>query len=179
MNPEKQLTLFWDGGTVKVPKRDNQRSKLYEAERAAFGSDFRALLSDGDLQAAIRFVRQVESSKTWDDLVAQSGRSKIQLTVKDGRGRLVLPRWARTKPVILHEMAHAVVPEARHNWLFCLIFLKLVGVFIGAEARDRLKAQFKAHRVRFRPQRQMSPETLLRLRAQGQKLAARRAEQQP
>jgi hypothetical protein len=43
---------------------------------------------------------------------------------------------------------------------------------MGAEARDKLKAGMKKHRVRFTPPRKFSEEHMAKLRAQGHRLAA-------
>lgn len=181
----------WEGDTHKVPSRDTQRQKVYTAERAAFGKDFSAPLGDGSMRAVEQFVRKVEASQTWNTLLAKSGLTPLRdgLELKDGRrtriargGRyhLSLPRWARTAPVILHEMAHAGTgPAAQHNWPFAAAFLILVGRFIGAEARDRLKAEFKKHKVKFTPPRKFSPEHLAKLKAQGYRLAAARGQVKP
>lgn len=180
----------WEDTDHKVAVRDTQRQKLYNAERKAFGEDFTRILGDGSMAAVEEFVRRVESSETWLLLLAKSNRKPINggLQLKDGRrnrsasanaGELTLPRWARTAPVILHEMAHSATPGAQHNWPFAAAFLALVGRFLGAEVRDKLKAAFKAGKVRYTPPRKMSPEHFAKLRAQGFKLAAARTAPKP
>lgn len=185
------FNYLWDDSYHKVAKRDTQRQKLYDAERKAFGEDFKRILGDGSMGAVEEFVRRVESSQTWQQLLARSGVRPLSngLLLKDGRRnrrasanrwQVTLPRWARTAPVILHEMAHSATPDdVGHNWPFAAAYLVLVGRFIGAEARDKLRAAFKAAKVRHTPPRKMSPEHLAKLRAQGFKLAAARQAPKP
>lgn len=186
----KTNDYLWDGERHKVPERDTQRAKLYEAERVAFGEDFTRVIGDGSMEAVEEFVRRVESSQTWINLLANSGRTPIKggLRLRDGRRNrsasanafeLTLPRWSRTAPIVLHEMAHAATPGGGHNWPFAAAYLILVGRFVSAEARDKLKAQFRKDKVRFAPPRKFSPEHLAKLRAQGFKLAAARQGPKP
>lgn len=194
MNRAEQ-PYWWEGGWHKIPKRDTQKAKLYAAERIAFGRTFAQLLDgkdgrQGHLDDVMSFVRQVESSATWLKLLAKSHLKPWPggLAVQDGRGcrmarggrsYLVLPMWARTKPVILHEMAHSATPGAGHGWPFAAAFLVLVGQFLGAQARDALKASFRKGRVRFTPPRKFSAEHMAKLRAHGHKLAAMRRGEVP
>lgn len=171
------------GEWIAVPVRDSQRARVYKAEREAFGEDYGGLIDKGSFKSAVRFVRKVEATKTWAKLLGYSNLTPVYpgLEVKDGRGTRIarggrytlnLPTWARSKLVILHEMAHAATPGMQHNWPFCDVYLALVGMFMGDAARKRLQECFKKHKVRFRKPRQLSPEHLAKLRAQGQKLAA-------
>jgi hypothetical protein len=174
----------WDGRPHQIQVRDSQRAKVYAAERAAFGAEWGEKIDDGSLEAVSRYVRQVEGSATWRKILKKSELTPIDggLRVKDGRGcrwargfrdHVTLPIWARTRPVVLHEMAHAATGEnAKHHWPFAAAYLMLVGTFMGAAARDRLKAEFRKQRVRFAPPRVFTPEHWAALRAHGFKLAA-------
>lgn len=177
----------WDGKPHRLKIRDSQKSKVYAAERRAFDAEWGDKIEDGDLAATVRYVRQVEASATWRKILAKSGLRPIAhgLEIADGRGcrsargsrtRLTLPVWARTRPVILHEMAHAATGDrVKHNWPFAAVYLLLVGTFMGSAARDRLKEEFRKARVRFTPPRRFSAEHLAKLRAHGFALAAARA----
>ena len=170
------------GEVHDIPLRDNQRSKIYKSENEAL---VREQIGDGSIEAVTKFVRRVEASKTWRDLRARFGvHTYPKLQIKDGRGTrsaygskyvLNLPVWARNPAVVLHEMAHTAAGSASaHHWPFAQAFLVLVGRFMGAECRNKLKAAFKKNRVRIRPKKKLSPERLEQLREQGRKLAAAR-----
>ncbi len=186
----KTIKAYWRGKAWDLPVWDTQRKKVYEAERAAFvgpaaGESYGwgCLYRDGDLGEIRKLVKKITASATWKKLLADAGTRSVTIEIADGRGTraargghgfLNLPRWARTLPVILHELAHVSAPWAGHHWPFAAAYLTLVARFLGAAERDALKAAFKAHRVRFTPPRQISPERLAQLRALGTRLAAAR-----
>jgi putative metallohydrolase (TIGR04338 family) len=150
--------------------RDSQRGKVYAAENAAFDKSKSEDLSVAECQA---FIDKCLNSK---GLQSKYPKATRRYKVTDGRGRrtacyaplinqLRVPRWARSRWVLLHELAHALVfsfsdSHAPHGWEFCECYLYLVRVFLGRWAEDALKAEFKARRVRYRPprKRQMSDE---------------------
>lgn len=171
------------GKVYDLTCRDSQRSKVYAAEREAFGPAFGKKIADGGLAALTRVVRRVESSKTWKKLLAEAGCSPRPIEVLDGRGcrrafargwEIVFPVWSRTLPVVLHEMAHVARPLADHNWPFVEAYVRLVSRFIGVEAAANLKREFKLAGVRIRPKKTFSPEVREKLRQRGLALAAAR-----
>ena len=177
--------------------RDSQRKKVYVAERVAFeklelfasrypggfSGDWKPL-DDNSIQGTRRYVRQVIGSKRWATLVHRYDYpyENSVIKVKDGRGctfarggsrGVTLPVWARSKPIVLHELAHTLTFHEKqvgpHGWLFCRAFLDLVGTFIGADAKKELKASFRAHKVRTSPRRvevERLPRRIGRLAAQ-------------
>ncbi len=181
------------GKKYQIPTRDNRRQKCYDGEREAFGSDFRLLIDGGRFESACAFAHKVVNSKTWLRLREQHGHrdrdghcpiQRYGLIIKDGRGTRIarggygtinLPRWARSKPIILHELAHNLAgARARHHWPFNRAYIDLVAVFIGKEEAKRLEKCLKEAGCKTRPPRQMSPETLAKLRERGKQLAAAR-----
>lgn len=158
------------------PVRDTQRKKLYTAER------FLQYPKEGG-RAAVR-IETVPEIQAWvDRMIASAWWQKRyphvqRITVKDGRGRriacagyrsITLPKWSRSKAVILHEIAHVVTSSrvAWHGWEFADNLLKLVGHWVGGEEAELLKQSFKKHRVRWkapRVKRELSPEQLEVLR---------------
>jgi putative metallohydrolase (TIGR04338 family) len=153
--------------------RDTQRSKVYEAERAAFRDHVEAnegLREVADIKA---FVRHVFSLKRVQDAFPRAvteWRSGAP-NVHDGRGRrracgginfISMPLWSRCKWIVLHELAHTISFRtqyhiAAHGWEYAATYLTLVRCVLGVEAHDLLKAQFKAHRVRFRAPTKRAP----------------------
>ena len=150
--------------------RDSQRSKLYRAEHEAFGE---AWSKNGHftLPQAEAYVKRVWRSKFVQNKFPLTVINHVP-RVTDGRGRrkaagsishIKLPRWARTKPVILHEIAHALSvadreahgPMAAHGWQFARRFIVLVQRFLGKEEARKLKTAFRKHRVRYNPKRKI------------------------
>lgn len=159
--------------------RDPQKGRLYKAENAAFPNK----KEDLDYEATVAYVAKVWASPWIRRHFRQAVRHPHPY-VKDGRGtriargglrRLNLPRWARNRPVILHEITHALLPPSEHHgWLFAKSFLALVQHFIGREAALVLKGAYRSYRVRYKKPRTMRPEVLAKLRERGRQLAAAR-----
>lgn len=98
-----------------------------------------------------------------------------------GTKEISMPLWSRTEWIVLHEIAHIIhdrlrytscrsvstgirVPVtgerveelkggAAHGWQFAAIYIDLMHFCRGAEYAERLKAEFKAGKVRFRAPR--------------------------
>jgi hypothetical protein len=152
---------------MALRQRDSQRHKLYRAERASGLHDSERI----ELVPAIgKWVNGILSSKRAREHYPHLKDWFSPVEIKDGRGcrtfarggasSLVLPKWARNEGVILHELAHCVHLRNRewrhepfHGWRFAGIFLKLVLWHMGRDSHDKLKAAFKAGRVKFREPR--------------------------
>ena len=148
--------------------RDSQRSRLYAAEKAAFGDPRDCALR----LASMRELQDYVAAAVTDDWFrAEFGRF-ASLRVKDGRGTrhaysaydphsgrvlLSFPRWARTRPVVLHELGHAASVQrhgmiAAHGPEFAAVFLQLAGRYLGEPAARCLRDAYRAHRVRYAPE---------------------------
>jgi len=139
--------------------RDSQRSKVYRSERH---------LSDHMKRYGGR-LETVPEMQAWIDEINRSrwlkgyikrhphGIAYRPITVTDGRARrracaelyvkrayVKVPRWCRSKLVLLHEMAHVYTPVyvAWHGPEFCACYLDFVGRWLGREAKAELKAAF-------------------------------------
>ncbi len=172
-------------------ERDSQRQKVYDAETRAFGGWLRSeSMSVRESQAFVDRVlatKWIENQEDWAGVLATiRRRGGVEIVPSHGGGNasfepreigdgsgygyirihrpsIALGVKARQKDVILHELAHLIAPRsaAAHGWQFCDIELRLVRHFLGKEAHDRLKAEFKAGKVRFtkpRAKRQLTPE---------------------
>lgn len=156
----------------KPRPRDYQRSKVYRAEREA------GLVTYDDpppeletVESCEEFVRRIVATDAWRKLGGWHGRIVVRpgfgATSARGGGRgggvqLTLPRWARKPAVILHELAHALTYHQRsaagatgrrfaaHGREFCANYLALVRLRLGPAAEAKLRAAFRANRVRFR-----------------------------
>lgn len=146
--------------------RDNQRKKVYEAEKCFDALHIsKPLASLQDIEGFLRFVY------TSDWFQAHFPRVK-QFVVKDGRGRssacgwgytyndrgviamgaaMKVPRSLRRDWVVLHELAHGIQPQATawHGPEFCGIYVRLVQQFMGDEAAKVLLRNFHVQRVKY------------------------------
>lgn len=159
-------------------QRDNQRSKVYAAERK------HSLWREESQYDSISYVQ------VWVDSICKTRWFKNRypnyaldtsvmyrkhgIKVLDGRGRVrpcgstrgfvKLPVWSRSDLIILHEIAHVVTRRngyhgplpAFHGRDFCANYLALVRRFLGKEAGDELKACFKNKRVKYTRKRKTS-----------------------
>jgi len=159
------LTPFsWPRKPRPERPRDSQRARVYRAEREAFDvySDSTPRL---DFAAVERFVAGVIAESWFTDTFGMLGAVRI----KDGRGTrhaysaydqrrhsvlFSFPRWSRSLPVLLHEIAHPASLRrhglvAAHGPEFAAAYLCLVERHLGAAAWERLQAAFADNRVRY------------------------------
>jgi putative metallohydrolase (TIGR04338 family) len=131
--------------------RDTQRTRYYRAEKE-FREAFDARLqSIGSCQS---LVDRVQESLTWRRLLGRRGFREVPaVLVTDGRGRrspcpyqgddawrIALPRHARTRLVVLRQLAFLATPTqyAWHGPEFVVALLTLVRRFMGTEAESAL-----------------------------------------
>ncbi len=154
---------WFRGWKLKLPVRDSQRQKVYDAEQVLVFMSYR-------IESVDKIQERVD--KILYSKWADRRLIRFHVQVKDGRGKrharggrcgfgraIWLPKWSRTEYIILHEVAHAVGDWKvdRHGPRFCAIFLDLVSHVMGHEAGAALKLSFKKHHVRFHPYR--NPES--------------------
>jgi|JI10StandDraft_1071094.scaffolds.fasta_scaffold751137_1 putative metallohydrolase (TIGR04338 family) len=171
-------------------ERDSQRRRVYDAEHRAFGwwySPKSELMTIEQCQAFIDKMLASEWLRKQTDLGVGFLR-RTGVTVIPGRGganaafddrygtaygfitrttkgpSISVGVQARQPFILIHELTHLLHPSqahAAHGWKFCEIELRLVRHFLGKEAHDKLKAEFKAGKVRFtkpRAKRELTPE---------------------
>lgn len=137
------------------PPRDSQRSRLYAAERT-----LRAGRKFPSVEACQEYVDSVLASSSW---MRRFPRVRA-IRVTDGRGRrhagafvnsakIALPKWSRSRLIILHELAHHAAPRSApaHGPEFARIYLDLVLEFLGPVTAQKLADAFVVHRVRVSP----------------------------
>lgn len=120
-------------------KRDNQRSKVYAWERkvvATFGGSSIDKPDFDQLQECEAFANPI-----WRKERGRLGLARMRAPVIERPAwgqrralahhdhRVTLPRWARSKWVILHELAHRLTPDDEAHGP------RFVGVLIGLAAR--------------------------------------------
>ena len=129
--------------------RDFQRGRVYRWEGEHVLPHDREILS---LDACARLV---EAAYRWAEADRAAAAEWRPPGVHDGRGRrhacgsrqaIKLPRWARTRPVVLHECAHGMADD-QHGPRFVARYVELLERFLGLD-RAMLHASLARHRVR-------------------------------
>jgi putative metallohydrolase (TIGR04338 family) len=132
-----------------MPKVKDQAGRLYAAEEMS-GIKYSEALT---LQECQKFVDKIISRKY---VIEKYGiQAKRPIVVLDGRGRrkacatiyygkraIKLPKWARGKYVILHEVAHHLTNLDGHKAEFASCLLDLVRHFLGKESADALQGAY-------------------------------------
>jgi putative metallohydrolase (TIGR04338 family) len=130
---------------------------MYKAERLAAGVDF-SIVRYPTMADVAGFLADVIETPWFRHRWPQWSVNNIELRdgrgtrwARGGSGRLILPYWARTRWVILHELSHVVAgSNAKHGWLFCAVFLELITMYLGEDAGRRLRNAFRQTRCKFR-----------------------------
>lgn len=158
------MTPLWRSRKPRPQRpRDSQRARVYRAEREAFDV-YSEATPRLDFAAVERFVIRVIGEPWFADTFGTLGAVRI----KDGRGTrhaysaydqrrhgvlFSFPRWSRSVPVLLHEIAHPASLRrhglvAAHGPEFAAAYLALIARHAGDEAHARLREAFTRHRVR-------------------------------
>ena len=143
--------------------RDSQRRRLYSSElciRDVNVSKYAQHL-DGTITGCQKYVDSILSHawfrRRWGtchiEVVAGKG-------ARGGNGIIRLAKWARNEAVILHEIAHNLVPNryAAHGPEFAGVMLFLVKQVMGKEHGDKLRASYKQYRVKSNRKALPSPD---------------------
>ena len=149
--------------------RDNQKSRLYAAEREAYGGLWNSKPDFKTMQECQEFLDKVFKAKVFQrhypmadglNILLRPGkrarRAYATIHVKDGvrYNSITLPLATRRKWVILHELAHHIANmttkggDYTHNHHFASIYLDLVGTFLGGPAKRELKRAYVRNKVR-------------------------------
>ena len=128
---------------------DSQRAKLYKAEREAFAGDAEYITPDEALELV---------SKVWALSPGLLSAPGVRFSRKKNFGAAHYTGWCHEITfhtdsikawVVVHEVAHAVERKgAAHGPEFARAYLGLVERTFGFEARERLGASFRKHKVR-------------------------------
>ena len=133
------------GFIAKPAPRDEQRKRLYAAERQvkAFLRD--TLPTIGEMQA---FVDSILRNRWMQTYFAASVVAPIRViggrqrpaTAMNFLSTISMPKWSRTKFLVIHEVSHILAARcfgedviAAHGPEYGTLFLELVEHFLGAE----------------------------------------------
>jgi hypothetical protein len=120
---------------------DFQRARVYRWEQAHV-----LPLAPSQLELAACRALVLEAYR-WAEAghAGQAGWKPPEVT--DGRGRrhacgsrevIKLPRWARTRPIVLHECAHGLAPD-KHGPRFVAVYVDLLERFMGLDKEELLR----------------------------------------
>lgn len=150
-------------------KRDSKRSAVYASEWNSL-EQHPTNKRIRDIADVIVFVNKITQSKWYKNYKIKGKehpwyyrKTKPRIDVGDGRGRrrahgggttIKLPRWTRRTYVILHELAHTMQFEQPwHGRQFAAIYLDLVKRWMGQDAWEKLRDEFRKHKVRYSARR--------------------------
>ena len=115
--------------------KDFQRSRVYRWEHDQVFPHDPHLLSIEDCRALVDIVYR------WHEGPLSLRPGWAPPSVTDGRGRrhacgsrevIKLPRWARTRPLVLHECAHGLAAD-KHGPEFVRVYVDLLVRFMGLD----------------------------------------------
>ncbi len=133
-------------------QRDSQRRRVYAWEAAVLDPTAGRQLSLAACAALI------EEAYRWHERPDTGTRDWQPPVLGDGRGRrhacgsrqvIKLPRWARTRIIVLHECAHGMSDDG-HGPGFVRAYVTLLCRFAGHD-RAALEASLRAHKVKVAP----------------------------
>lgn len=139
-------------------KRDNQRQRLYNAERDVSIWTYEGKMSLNDIDDWLTSIFKSNWFKNRhpraDSFIIHDGRSrrKAQGAAWGPVCHMWFPRWSRSQLVILHELAHGLSKLEcgwyDHGEIFARIYVELVERFIGKEVSEELRHCYIKYRVK-------------------------------
>lgn len=158
--------ITFRGQRHELPSTYSQRQRVYKAENSVFTSRPQDYKTRRGMEGRVnRILKSPTVAKLRHEFNLPS-KGFVEVTLRRAHarstsygGHIAFSKTSMTEWVLLHELAHEIAPRGTgHHWPFAYVYLKLVSRYLGAEAAAKLKAAFKAHGVRFKPKRKLSPE---------------------
>ena len=174
---ENDRAQWWRGG--RMPQRDAQRQKAYIAERKAARYIEHNQTFENIAQVA-RYVRSIMETKWFQRRFPVFRECVVEYlpgssTCKGGprlygtqgevrRGFIRMSTWGMGQEddefggemVVLHELAHAVLPGGHgHDRRWARTYLELVGFGMGSLEKKTLQGYFQVERVKVSPFRKV------------------------
>ena len=157
-----RLTSARASRLAKRPREDTQKSKVYAAGWAALSENIVVGTTQPEVQAYVdRVLDLAWFRRRW-------GQKRITVVLKRGQGGHA-ERWSgnivigqnatgimgsapgASKATVLHEIAHQLAKPRDNNWHgpeFTRVLLELVSFEFGTETAAKLRAEYKAKRVK-------------------------------
>lgn len=143
-------------------RRDWQRSKVYKAEsdRRLAVDRAKHVMTPAEIRAEVnRLVATSEFRKAWphvSHILVKDGRARrsaygCAAEETGGMGEIGLPKFARYRLMVCHEVAHVVTAEdvPGHGAEFCANYLLLVGMMISGRCMHLLAETFDEVGVKY------------------------------
>lgn len=165
--PRREVPWSKRRGVLKRNRRprDTQRERLYRAEREAFLAKGISSMADApkDFATMLAIDEYVETVRTSKWLAVHYPRGAMApVRLVGGRGcnatesRIMLAKWGYVKWIVLHELAHVVTDRHHryeklpgHGREFARVYLALVRRWMGVAEYEKLRREFKLHRVKY------------------------------
>ena len=149
------LILCIGGNFNKSEANNNQTNQLYQAERVLMdqkGSVF--LKNRGEVN---RYLNNIfadswfkKNFKIQKPQLIKSDKPDWAFSVLSGAGgKIAVPDSGCWNWVILHEVAHHIVPNDNHGRNFAKVELILIEHFLNSGASNALRQSFKKNNVKF------------------------------
>jgi len=149
------------GGRSKTGYQDSDKTKVYRSEWAFQSKvDIRQFK---DIDEATQRFKQIKKSKLWSQIGKQcylmDNRRMGRATAGRAHvgGKIELGTTGMDEYTLIHEMAHQTHNSMHHGVQFRIHLLKLVSRFMGREAHDILKAEFKERKLKLSMPKPRSP----------------------
>jgi hypothetical protein len=119
----------------RTTKPDFQRARVYRWEGVHVLPRSPAILPLDDCRELVHAAylwaeRPPVDAKDWQPPIVTDGRGRRHAC--GSRQVIKLPRWARTRPVVLHECAHGLAPD-KHGPRFMGVYVALLERFMGID----------------------------------------------
>ena len=138
--------------------RDNQRQRVYNAEREVNHFYFR---QGGEHLETVPIMQAYLDKLMRSAWFKKNYPGPWEIEVRDGRGRrnacaskvygyeyrIKMPLWSRSEMILLHELAHCLTNGHRHGRVFCYHYIALVERQMGKDKAEELRAAFRRHNV--------------------------------
>ena len=108
-------------------KRDFQRSKVYAWEKEALNLFDPAQWPEITLDECKALIQKVFAAKGLIPPAVKDGRGSSK--ARGGPDRINLPKWARTKVIVLHECAHGINIKDAHGPAWVKEYIDLLGQY--------------------------------------------------
>ena len=132
-----------------MAKVKDQAGRLYAAEEIS-GIKYDESMTLKECQKFVdkvlsrKYILEKHGVQAQRPILVLDGRGcrKASATFRHGNRVIKLPRWARGKYVILHEVAHHLTDLNGHRAEFASCLLDLVRHFLGKESADALQGAY-------------------------------------